>query len=82
MRTRISVLIFLNLAFATTGSSALAQETNPYQSFKLPPLEVSSEFPDRVKAIVTVEALLPRCCRLEANGSPANPMRSYSGDIQ
>lgn len=45
MKSQVSLVKLLVLAFAVTGTGALAQGANPYQGFKLPPLEVPSEFP-------------------------------------
>ena len=45
MKTKISLLLLLNTILLITGQGAFAQEADPYSGFKVPPLEISSEFP-------------------------------------
>ena len=44
MKRRFNLLLSA-LSVLLTGHGALAQDANPYASFKVPPLEVSSDFP-------------------------------------
>ena len=44
MKQRFNLLLSA-LSVLLTGHGALAQDANPNASFKVPPLEVSSDFP-------------------------------------
>lgn len=45
MKSQASRFMLLVLTFVVTGTVTLAQDADPYRRFKLPPLEVPSEFP-------------------------------------
>ena len=45
------VVAAASVAVALAGSVASAQDANPYEGFKIPPLEISSEFPYEFKLV-------------------------------